>query len=129
MKNKVLCVILGIALLLPLGSVCVYAYEDDSELLARAVEAVASDGSYTVMVSLASVMLNRLESDSYPGSLAAVISDAGIDISAVEPSARALRASRDALGGFDPTRGATEYSKSRHDDSPILLFTDGWCFY
>ena len=102
---------------------------DKSELLTLAVEAVAPDESYTVMVSVASVLLNRVESEQYPMSLAAVIADAGIDISAVTPSLRARSAARDAISGFDPTAGALFYSKGKADPPFIRLKTCAWCFY
>lgn len=97
--------------------------------LARAVEAAARGESYTVMVSIASVLLNRVSSRCYPESLAAVIADAGLELSLNEPEAQALRAARDAMGGFDPTSGALNYSRSASAEHPILLFVDGWSFY
>ncbi len=130
MKSKMLCILLSVICLFAVAAPCVSASaEDERELLGRAVESAAGGESYTVMVSLASVLLNRLESKSYPGSLAAVISDAGIDISGVTPSSRAYRAAADALDGFDPTAGALGYSESTESDAPILFGTDGWCFY
>ncbi len=102
---------------------------DECDLLARAVEAEASGESYTVMVSLASVLLNRIESEEYPTSIGAVISDAGIDVSAVTPSFQARRAAKDALLGFDPTAGAIGYSKEAAELPFIRLKTGAWCFY
>ena len=107
----------------------VKAEREDVILLASAAEAVAGGESYTVMLALSNVLLNRLKSDAYPSSLAAVISDAGIDISAAVPSARALHAARDAVGGFDPTGGALSYSRDAKDLPVILLGADSWCFY
>ena len=59
---------------------------------------------------------------------AAVITDAGIDISENEPSSRALRAAADAVGGFDPTGGALHYQNSEYDGK-IALAADSWFFY
>jgi spore germination cell wall hydrolase CwlJ-like protein len=98
-------------------------------LLASAVEAVAGGESYTVMLAVSSVFLNRLCDEAYPSSLAAIISDAGIDLSAVEVSQRAIHAARDALGGFDPTGGALHYSHDAKELSEILLGIDSWSFY
>lgn len=128
MKNKILSLILFFVCFLMLAAPCVSA-KDERELLASAVESAAGGESYTVMVSLASVLLNRVESEAYPESLAAVISDAGIDVSSVLPSTRAYRAAEDALGGFDPTAGALGYSEGSDSDAPVLLGTDGWSFY
>lgn len=107
----------------------VSAESEEVLLLASAAEAVAGGESYTVMAAFSSVMLNRMRDEDYPSSLAAVISDAGIDISAVEASARAIRAARDALGGFDPTGGALHYSREEKELPEILLGVPGWSFY
>ena len=105
------------------------AESEDVLLLASAAEAVAGGESYTVMAAISSVLLNRLRDDGYPSSLAAVISDAGIDISVCEASSRAIHAAKDALGGFDPTCGALNYSRGGELIPKILLGTDSWCFY
>jgi len=107
----------------------VSAESEEVLLLASAAEAVAGGESYTVMAALSSVMLNRMRNEGYPSSLAAVISDAGIDLSAAEVSPRAIRAARDALGGFDPTGGALHYSREGEDLPGILLGVPGWSFY
>ena len=102
---------------------------DEIDLLALAVESAASGESYTVMVSLASVLLNRVLADEYPTSLAAVIADAGMDISSVVSSPQALRAARDALSGFDPTGGALSFGKAEADPPFLRLKAGTWCFY
>ena len=107
----------------------VSAESEEVLLLASAAEAVAGGESYTVMAAFSSVMLNRMRDEDYPSSLAAVISDAGIDISTVEASPRAIRAARDALGGFDPTGGALHYSREEKELPEILLGVPGWSFY
>ena len=127
MKRKIMSIILIICLMCAC-SIRAYA-ADERVLLAKAVESAASGESYTVMVALASVLLNRTESDKYPASLAAVISDAGIDVSSIVPSSQAMRAARDASGNFDPTDGALEYSIGKVDPTYIRLKTGAWCFY
>ncbi len=110
-------------------SLPVSAEREEVLLLASAAEAVAGGESYTVMAAFSSVMINRMQDEGYPSSLAAVISDAGIDISAVEASPRAIRAARDALGGFDPTGGALHYSREEKEYPKLLLGVPGWSFY
>lgn len=128
MKIKKICFIFAWVLVFFL--VChVSAESEEVLLLASAAEAVAGGESYTVMAAFSSVMLNRVRAEAYPSSLAAVISDAGIDISAVEASPRAIRAARDALGGFDPTGGALHYTREETDLPEILLGVPGWSFY
>ena len=129
MKQKVLCVMLLLAFLLTVSVPGVSAYGEDDYLLACAIEAAAGGESYTVMVSVGSVLLNRIKSNSYPKTLGSVISDAKIDISDVHPSARALRAARDAAEGFDPTDGALEYRKTSEVGVPSAISVDGWSFY
>lgn len=128
MKIKKICFIFAWVLVLFL--ICpVSAESEEVLLLASAAEAVAGGESYTVMAAFSSVMLNRMRDEDYPSSLAAVISDAGIDISAVEVSSRSIRAARDALGGFDPTGGALHYSREEKELPEILLGVPGWSFY
>jgi spore germination cell wall hydrolase CwlJ-like protein len=105
------------------------AESEEVLLLASAAEAVAGGESYTVMLAVSSVLLNRVRDEAYPSSLAAVISDAGIDISAIEVSQRAIHAARDAIGRFDPTGGALHYSRDMKDMPEILLGTGSWNFY
>ena len=128
MKIKKICFIFAWVLVLFL--ICpVSAESEEVLLLASAAEAVAGGESYTVMAAFSSVMLNRMRDEDYPSSLAAVISDAGIDISTVEVSSRSIRAARDALGGFDPTGGALHYSREEKELPEILLGVPGWSFY
>jgi N-acetylmuramoyl-L-alanine amidase len=128
MRRNLISAALAIACLLSFFSVRARA-ADNAELLSLAAEAVAGGESYTVMVSVAAVLINRTESEKYPQSLAAVIADAGIDVSSVTVSDRARRAALDAIAGFDPTGGALRYSKSESRTGFKHLATDGWSFY
>ena len=129
MNIKMICLAVSLLLLATALTPAARAEETDIRLLARAIENAAYGESYTVMVSLASVLLNRIESEEYPTSIGAVISDAGIDVSAVTPSFQARRAAKDALLGFDPTAGAIRYSKEAAELPFIRLKTGAWCFY
>ncbi len=128
MKIKKICLMLSFLMIL-FFALPVTAESEEVLLLASAAESLAGGESYTVMLALSSVMLNRLRDEAYPSSLAAVISDAEIDISGAEVSQRALRAARDALGGFDPTGGALHYSRDEKDLPEVLLGVPGWSFY
>ena len=128
MKIKMICFAVTALLLATALTPAARAEDIDVQLLARAIENAARGESYTVMVSLGAVLINRVISESYPSSLAAVISDAGIDMSRCEPSSRALRAAADALLGFDPTGGALHYKVGEYDGE-VALGTDSWCFY
>lgn len=127
MKRRFMAVVLSVMFLVGCFKTDIDAASEE-DLLALAVEAVAAGESYTVAVSVAAVLLNRVKADEYPSALAAVIADAGMDISSVTPSDRSRRAARDACLGFDPTDGALGYSK---DSSPpfVRLKTGAWSFY
>ncbi|MBQ4141648.1 MAG: cell wall hydrolase [Clostridia bacterium] len=129
MKQKIICAVLCFFSVFAMMTPRASASDGDLEILACAIEAVAEGESYTVMASVGAVLVNRLKNESFPASLAAVISDAGIDISGSFPSPRARRAAGDALSGFDPTSGALEYTKVPKEDDHLLLSADGWCFY
>jgi spore germination cell wall hydrolase CwlJ-like protein len=73
MKIKMICFAVSILLLSAALTPAARAEEIDVRLLARAIENAAMGESYTVLVSLGAVLVNRLTSDCYPTSLAAVI--------------------------------------------------------
>jgi len=66
-------------------------------------------------VAVAAVVLNRVDSSSFPNSIAGVIYQPGA-FSAVDdgqinlsPDDTAIKAARDALNGYDPTNGCLYY--------------------
>ena len=128
MNIKIICLAVSLFFLVTALTPAARAEEIDVRLLAKAIQNVAGVESYTVMVSLGSVLLNRLSDECYPSSLAAVIADAGIDISLAEPCERAVRAAVDAAGGFDPTCGALHFKYGEYDGE-VALATDRWFFY
>lgn len=87
----------------------------DLNLLAHLVYAEARGESYTGQVAVASVVLNRVKSSSFPNTVAGVIyqsgafsvvSDGQINL---EPNQTARNAARDAMNGWDPSYGAIYY--------------------
>ena len=87
----------------------------DLGLLSRLVYAESRGEPYTGQVAVASVVLNRVKSSSFPNSVAGVIyqsgafsvvSDGQINLS---PNATAKKAAQDAINGWDPTYGAIYY--------------------
>ena len=85
------------------------------DLLARCVYAEARDEPYTGQVAIAAVVLNRVESPSFPNTISGVIyqkgaftcvSDGQINLT---PNQTAYNAARDALNGWDPTNGCLYY--------------------
>ncbi|MDR2514973.1 MAG: spore cortex-lytic enzyme [Christensenellaceae bacterium] len=91
------------------------SYSQNLNLLARLVYAEARGEPYTGQVAVAAVVLNRVRSASFPGSVSGVIYQSGafdvvydgqINLS---PNETALRAAQDALNGWDPSGGALYY--------------------
>ncbi len=87
----------------------------DSNLLSRLVYAEARGEPYSGQVAVASVVLNRVKSSSFPNSVAGVIYQSGafsvvndgqINLS---PNATAKKAAQDAINGWDPSYGAIYY--------------------
>ena len=87
----------------------------DLNLLARLIYAEARGESYTGQVAVGAVVLNRVESASFPNSISGVIyqpyaftcvQDGQFNLT---PDATAKRAAQDALNGWDPSYGALYY--------------------
>ncbi len=87
----------------------------DLYLLAKCIYAEARGESYTGQVAVGAVILNRVDSPSFPNTIAGVIyqknaftavSDGQINL---EPNQTALNAAADAMNGWDPTYGCLYY--------------------
>ena len=90
-------------------------YSGDTALLARLVYAESRGEPYTGQVAVASVVLNRVKSSSFPNTIAGVIYQAGA-FSVVSdgqinltPNDTAKKATQDAINGWDPSYGAIYY--------------------
>ena len=87
----------------------------DLNLLAHLVYAEARGESYTGQVAVASVVLNRVKSSSFPNTVAGVIYQRGafsvVDDGQINltPNQTAISAAQDAINGWDPTYGAIYY--------------------
>lgn len=91
------------------------SYENNVNLLSRLVHGEARGESYTGMVAVAAVVLNRVSDSNFPKTIAGVIyqsgafdavSDGQINLS---PDKQSIKAARDALNGWDPTHGCLYY--------------------
>ena len=94
----------------------------DHRLLAKLVYAEARGESYMGQVAVAAVVLNRVESASFPNTISGVIYQSGA-FSCVSngsinntPDSTAIRAALDALNGWDPTGGCLYYYNPRKTD-------------
>lgn len=90
-------------------------YENNVNLLSRIVHGEARGETYTGMVAVAAVVLNRVSDSNFPKTIAGVIyqsgafdavSDGQINLT---PDKQSIKAARDALNGWDPTHGCLYY--------------------
>ena len=87
----------------------------DLYLLARLIYAESRGEPYTGQVAVGAVVLNRVQSSSFPNSVAGVIYQRGafsvVDDGQINlsPNSTAVNAARDALNGWDPTYGCIYY--------------------
>ena len=86
--------------------------ESDLYTLASVINGEGRGEPYTGQVAIGAVVLNRVESENFPNTIAGVVYQNGAFDSVrdgqinLEPSETALQAARDALNGWDPTNGA-----------------------
>ncbi|MBQ4610483.1 MAG: spore cortex-lytic enzyme [Clostridia bacterium] len=84
-------------------------------LLAQLVHGEARGEPYKGMVAVAAVVLNRVESSSFPNSVSGVIYQKGafsvVDDGQINlsPNEQSIKAARDAMNGWDPTGGCLYY--------------------
>ena len=87
----------------------------DINLLAKVIAAEARGESYTGQVAVGAVVLNRVDSSSFPDTIAGVIYQAGAFSAvtdsnwSVAPTATSRKAAQDAINGWDPSGGALYY--------------------
>lgn len=84
-------------------------------LLARLIYGEARGEPYKGQVAVGAVVLNRVESSSFPNTISGVIYQSGAFSVVADgqinlaPDATSLKAARDALNGWDPTNGCIYY--------------------
>lgn len=97
-----------------LGSANLFS-EEDIRLMAMAVYGEARGEPYIGQVAVAAVILNRLQSEHFPNTVAGVIFEPGAFTAVsdgqfwLEPDETAYRAVYDAINGWDPTSNALFY--------------------
>ncbi|WP_249292462.1 spore cortex-lytic enzyme [Metabacillus flavus] len=89
--------------------------QNDLQLMANAVYGESRGESYVGQVAVAAVILNRIESPTFPDTAAGVIFEPGAFTAVadgqiwLEPNAQAKKAVLDAINGWDPTESALYY--------------------
>ncbi len=87
----------------------------DVYLLAKVIAAEARGESYTGQVAVGAVVLNRVESSSFPDTVSGVVYQSGAFSAvtdsnwSVAPDATSKKAAQDAINGWDPSGGALYY--------------------
>lgn len=87
----------------------------DIYLLAKVIAAEARGESYTGQVAVGAVVLNRVDSSSFPDTVSGVVYQAGAFSAvtdsnwSVSPDSTSKKAAQDAINGWDPTGGALYY--------------------
>lgn len=89
----------------------------DLQLLARAINGEARGEPYEGQVAVGAVILNRVNSPSFPNTISGVIyqpgaftavADGQINV-AIDPKSTVVKAAQDAINGWDPTYGCLYY--------------------
>ena len=87
----------------------------DHRLLSKLVYAEARGESYKGQVAVAAVVLNRVRSSEFPGTISGVIYQSGafscVSNGSIDntPNSSCIRAALDAMNGWDPTGGCLYY--------------------
>jgi N-acetylmuramoyl-L-alanine amidase len=87
----------------------------DVYLLAKVIAAEARGESYTGQVAVGAVVLNRVDSSSFPDTVSGVVYQKGAFSAvtdsnwSVTPDSTAKKAAQDAINGWDPSGGALYY--------------------
>lgn len=87
----------------------------DVYLLAKVIAAEARGESYTGQVAVGAVVLNRVDSSSFPDTVAGVVYQKGAFSAvtdsnwSVAPDSTSKKAAQDAINGWDPSGGALYY--------------------
>jgi len=100
---------------------------DEAYLLGRAIWAESEGEPYIGKVAVGAVLLNRVDSSSFPNTLSGVIyqsyaleSVSNSRINAAGPDSDSLRAAHDALNGWDPTYGCLYFWNPATATSPWI---------
>ncbi len=99
----------------------------DVYLLAKTIHAEGRGEPYTGQVAIGAVILNRVRDNGFPNTVSGVVYQKGaftaVDDGQInlEPNETAMKAAKDAIGGWDPSGGALYYY------NPAIA-TSAWIF-
>lgn len=109
----------------------VSASMDDVTLLAALIQCEAGSESYEGQLAVGAVVMNRVRSGAYPGSVYGVIYESGqftpagtgavASVAASGPKGSCIQAAQQALGGADNTGGATSFRRVSSGQSGVVI--------
>lgn len=109
----------------------VAASVDEVTLLAALIQCEAGNESYEGQLAVGAVVMNRVRSGRYPGSVSGVIYDAGqftpaatgavASVAANGPKASCIQAAQEALAGADNTGGATCFRRASSGMAGVVI--------
>ncbi len=104
---------------------------DDVTLLAALIQCEAGSESYEGQLAVGAVVMNRVRSGAYPGSIYGVIYESGqfspagsgavASVAANGPKGSCIQAAQQALGGADNTGGATSFRRASSGQPGIVI--------
>ena len=109
----------------------VSASVDEVTLLAAVIQCEAGNECYEGQVAVGAVVMNRVRSGRYPGSVSGVIYQSGqfspagsgaVDsVASRGPKASCMQAAREALSGADNTAGATRFRRASSGQAGVVI--------
>lgn len=109
----------------------VAASVDEVTLLAALIQCEAGNESYEGQLAVGAVVMNRMRSGRYPGSISGVIYDGGqftpaatgavARVAANGPKASCIQAAQEALAGADNTGGATSFRRASSGMAGVVI--------
>lgn len=109
----------------------VSASVDDVTLLAAIIQCEAGNESYEGQLAVGAVVMNRVRSGGYPGSVSGVIYQGGqftparsgaVDrVAANGPKSSCIQAAQEAINGADNTGGATSFRRANSGHAGVVI--------
>ncbi len=109
----------------------VAASVDDVTLLAALIQCEAGNESYEGQLAVGAVVMNRVKSGSYPGSISGVVYQSGqfppagsgsvAAIASRGPKSSCVQAAQEAINGMDNTSGATHFARTSSGHAGVAI--------
>lgn len=112
-------------------------FDSARDIIARVADTTAPGSSYVARLGICAVVVNRVRDPRFPSDIYSVVFERGefdsvgrADFFDFSVSELSMRAARDALLGFDVTRGAVYFRRGYPAErSGAVFYHDGFLFY